>query len=109
MSLIQTYSNWQLFDALLSDYGRRLNVWIGRGPEVAHAAASRVEQTFACQLTGDQQLPLLADSTYSTSLPDSYRCVYWMAGLETESHQALPGHKRPVGFALKLSFERLLS
>ena len=45
----------------------------------------------------------MADSTYSTSLPDSYRCVYWMAGLETESHQALPGHKRSLAHCEHLS------
>lgn len=38
--------------------------------------------------------PLLAGSTYSTSLPDSCRCVFWMAGLETEFHQALLGQMR---------------
>ena len=51
-----------------------------------------------CLLCGGvTKCPLLAGSTYSTSLPDSCRCVFWMAGLETEFHQALLGQKRTVG------------
>lgn len=36
-------------------------------------AAFRVEQTFHCQLAGDQQLPLLADCASTGSVPQSYR------------------------------------
>lgn len=73
-----------------------LSVCFGRQAGITPTAGFGAEPPGEGLLTGGAQFPLMADSTYSTTVPDRRRCDFWMAGLGAEPLPAVPGQERPI-------------